>query len=55
MKEKIQEIADKEKELQELKRNAKSTKMQEMESELKMYTQECSRLRQQLEQLQLAE
>ena len=53
LKDKIAELADKDRQLSELKKNAKFTKMYEMEVELQMYTKECTRLRQQLEQLQI--
>ena len=44
-------IAQKQEELEQLRRNIRSTKLSEMEAELKMYADECQRLRAQLEEL----
>lgn len=43
-------LEDKEFEISELRRNAKNSKFQEMEVEVKMYIDECTRLRRMLEE-----
>jgi|DEB0MinimDraft_12_1074336.scaffolds.fasta_scaffold10348_4 hypothetical protein len=45
-----QEVSDKDRLIEQLKRNIKMTKSQEIEVELTVYIDECLRLRQQLEQ-----
>ena len=45
------EVASKTEEVEALKRNIKSTKITEIEVEMKMYMDECTRLRHQLEEV----
>ncbi len=44
------QVALKEEEVQALKKNTKATKLQELEIEMKMYIDECTRLRHLLEE-----